>query len=159
MLAWAQIFSFLSLHLWLFPSHTHVHSHTHTHTERDTLACWKLQRGRETGLPSTGRKRMEEVDKGGKEKEKTRGYTIEQKEKWRQKVFFWRCSLQLRGWVCAYSVWLCVCVCNRAPSQRWLLESCLSGGFRTWNENNQRLNVQRRLYLISPGIFIPCGEL
>lgn len=40
---------------------------SHTHTQEDTHACWKLQRGRETGLPSTGRKIMKE---GGKEKKK-----------------------------------------------------------------------------------------
>lgn len=33
-----------------------------------TLACWKLQRARETGLPSTRRKRMEEEGKERKEK-------------------------------------------------------------------------------------------
>lgn len=52
-------------------------SHTYT------LACWKPLMGREIGLPSTGRKRMEEEGterKGGK-KGKTRSYTSEQKEK------------------------------------------------------------------------------
>lgn len=51
-------------------------SHTYT------LACWKPLMGRETGLPSTGRKRMEEegTERKGK-KGKTRSYTSEQKEK------------------------------------------------------------------------------
>lgn len=41
-------------------------SHTYT------LACWKPLMGRETGLPSTGRKRMEEegTERKGKKKEK-----------------------------------------------------------------------------------------
>lgn len=78
------------MHLWLNNSMTDKYvsmktnlwlcsiSLSRTHTHEDTHACWKLQRGRETGLPSTGRKRMKE---GGKEKkkEKNRSYTTEQK--------------------------------------------------------------------------------
>lgn len=54
---------------------TQRNSHTHK------LACWKLQRGKETGLPSTGWKRKKE-----KGKRKTKSYASEQKQKWRQKV-------------------------------------------------------------------------
>lgn len=43
---------------------TQRNSHTHK------LACWRPQRGKETGLPSTGRKRMKEEGKERKEREK-----------------------------------------------------------------------------------------
>lgn len=63
----------------LFRTHTH-HKNTHRHTR----ACWRLQMGRETDLPSTGRKRMEEEGKERKEKEKP-GVILVRKKK-RQKV-------------------------------------------------------------------------
>lgn len=62
-------------------SHTHAqHKKKHTHTR----ACWRLQMGRETDLPSTGRKRMEE--EGEKERKKEKPGVILASKRKRQKV-------------------------------------------------------------------------
>lgn len=87
-------------------------SHTHPHAAA-------LQRGRETGLPSTGRKRMEEEGRKGKNrKRKTRSYNTEQKRKVETENKESECSEVLSAaqrdvWIGPQlvwdGVWLCVC--------------------------------------------------
>lgn len=74
-------------------------------TRTHTLACWKLQRGIETGLPSTKRKRMEEE---GKERKEKPGVTLSSKKKSGDKVKSENFAevLQHRA-ECGPRVWLC----------------------------------------------------
>lgn len=100
--------------------------------------------GRETDLPSTGRKRMEEEGKERKGKRKTRSYTSEQKEKTESKACF------------GFS-FLCVCAHRHCKPKGLLLSRFLV--VLDFTEDSQGLNMQPGSYLISPGVLIPRGEL
>lgn len=66
-----------------FSTFDFARSHTLSHAKGDTLACWATAEGERKRLTFyREEKNGGGIGKEGKEKEKTRGYTIEQKEKW-----------------------------------------------------------------------------
>lgn len=133
----------LSMRTCFFLSRTHTH-HKDTHTR----ACWRLQMGRETDLPSTGRKRMEEEGKERKEKEKPGVILVRKKKRQKVKSVFLGWGVAQRDGVNAHR--------HSKPKGLLLGQLLVGQGF---TEDSRGLNLHPGSYLVGPGVLIPRGQL